>query len=125
MDSSLSPTTSEMMSDRTVAGYNFSARRPPLKSERCFLTALVSSIFAPDFRRRLVVFCLSERVNPMEGSGMRAEPPPEIRQITKSSSEGCPTSRSMFLTPRTPPSLGIGWDAGLNLICLVLGHGLV
>ncbi len=79
-----SPTTSERIRLIKVAGYDASASWPPFSPDKCFLTELISWIVAPHFRSDSVKFCLSFSVVPVAGRGIRADPPPEIRQIIRS-----------------------------------------
>jgi hypothetical protein len=51
------------------------------------LRKFISEIVAPDLRSAALTDCLSARVMPGSGNGISAEPPPEIRQRTKSSSQ--------------------------------------
>ena len=47
-------------------------------------TPIISPIVAPDLSRSRLMVCLSASVSPGAGSGSNAEPPPEIRQMTRS-----------------------------------------
>ncbi len=67
------------------AGRAATASRPPLIAERCLRTAFISVIVAPLASRARLTACLSASVMPPAGSVMSAEPPPEIRAITRSS----------------------------------------
>ena len=66
------------------------ASRPPLIAEKCFLTQFISPISAPERSSALLTACLSARVRPRAGNAERAEPPPDIRAMTRSS---CPSPR--------------------------------
>ena len=81
-----SPGTSDNNKVRTRAGKQAAAKRPPLIAERCRRTQFISEIDAPDFNKATLMACLSSRLIPSSGKGIRAEPPPEIRHKTKSSS---------------------------------------
>src|SRR3954447_15198690 len=78
MISRSSPITSERISDRSELDL-FICRRswPPLTADRCFLTAFISWIDAPERRSELVIFCLSAKEMPDAGKGISADPPPE------------------------------------------------
>ncbi len=71
------------------------ARFPPLIFERCFLTVLISEIFAPEASKSFVIFFLSSREIPPRGLTINAEPPPEISIIARSF---LPSRRANFKT---------------------------
>ncbi len=121
MVSTGSPTTSERRRLTTVAGWASLASQPPLKPERCLRTALISRMVAGDLiTRASVTALLSSRETPSRGRGIRLEPPPEIRQRTRSPSSASLTRRRMRLVPSTPASSGMGWLAPWSLILRVL-----
>ena len=115
MTSSGSPTTSDRMKAIRVDGYASRAKPPPLSLEMCLRMALISLIFAPHSRRRLVIFCLSSREIPSAGEGSRADPPPEMRQITRSFSPNFSSSSAISSAPETPLWSGMGWPTSLSL----------
>ena len=78
------PSTSERAKVSTRAGQAARARRPPLIALRCLRTVLSSATLAP-----LASRVSGERTEPVErqagnGCSIRAEPPPERRQTTRS-----------------------------------------
>ena len=77
-----SPGTSEIARVNTEAGEAAAASRPPLIADRCFRTAFISPIVAPEASNARVTSCLSASVSPGAGSASNAEPPPEIRQTS-------------------------------------------
>ena len=82
-----SPGTSEMTKVTTLAGEENCAKRPPLIFERCFLTQLISEIDAPQDSNCLLTSFFSSRLIPSAGTVNKADPPPEIKQTTKSSAD--------------------------------------
>src|SRR5437764_134144 len=68
-----SPGTSEITNVTTRAGAAAAARRPPLIADRCFLTALISPIVAPERNNARVTACLSASVRPAGGGERRLE----------------------------------------------------
>ena len=85
------------------------ARRPPLTAERCFLTQFISEMVAPDLSSVMFTACLSSRVRPGAGRVRSADPPPEIRHITRSSTESAPTIAMMRAAAARPAASGTGW----------------
>ena len=79
--------TSEISSVTTVAGAQAMARRPPLICDRCLRTQLISVMVAPLRSKARLRSCFCASVMPSAGMLSSAEPPPEIRQITRS--DGC------------------------------------
>ena len=82
---------------------------PPLTWSRCLRRVFISWIDAPQASRALVRRCRSSRETPGTGWASRADPPPEIRQNTRSFS---PRSRSRSVMARVAPRLrssGTGW----------------
>jgi len=54
------------------------------------------------------------------GRGSKADPPPEMREKTRSLSSALRRSWMIFTAPFTPLSLGIGCDVSFNITFLVL-----
>ena len=106
-----SPITSESMGVTSVAGYAARASFPPFIPEICFLIVLISCMLAPHFSNSCVVACLSAKVIPATGSGMSADPPPDMRQKTISFSPHFPRRFNIFSVPFIPASSGTGWAA--------------
>ena len=114
-----SPGTSEIISATTLAGAAASASRPPLMAERCLRTAFISPMVAPLFSSALLTACLSASVKPGAGRLRSAEPPPEIRQRTRSSGVSPRTSSKMRSAASRPAASGTGWPASITSILLV------
>ena len=74
-------------------------------------TPLISRIVAPERSRSRVMACLSASASPTAGNGISAEPPPEIRQITRSSGPSPATRCNISSAARWPASIGRGWAA--------------
>jgi hypothetical protein len=72
----LEPTLDDNNNVKTRAGKQAAAKRPPLIAERCRRTQFISEIDAPDFNKATLMACLSSRLMPSSGKGIRAEPPP-------------------------------------------------
>ncbi len=104
-----SPITSERMRLTRVAGWAARARPPPLTRERCLRTVLISCMVAPHASRSCVTDCLSSRVTPSAGATRSADPPPEIRQMTRSRLPAPLTNDRISSAPRIPLSSGTGW----------------
>ena len=115
-----SPGTSEIASVTTRAGAAAAASRPPLIAERCLRTQFISVMFAPDFSSARFTACLSSSVRPSAGAASRAEPPPEMRQRTRSSGPSPFTSSSMRAAARRPAASGTGCAASTTSI---FAHG--
>ena len=94
--------------DWQFACWNAAASRPPLMADRCRRTQFISLIVAPDRSRDLFTSCLSSSDRPSIGSGMRADPPPEIRQSTRSSAVRPCTLCRMRPAAARPLSSGTG-----------------
>ena len=112
------------MSDRTtvntLAGAQCSAKRPPFTAESRLRMVFISTMSAPDAKRRRVISCSSS--GGISGASKRAEPPPDRRNKTvsfsvrfsvsasasavaekvSSSGTGCPASRTSSV-PAGPP----------------------
>ncbi len=104
-----SPATSEIIREMTV--HDLSTCRsswPPLTADRCLRTAFISCMVAPERRSWSVIFCLSSSDTPWAGSGIRAEPPPEIRTNTMSPRRALPSTSRIFPVPFTPALSGTG-----------------
>src|ERR1035437_8413890 len=114
MTSRLSPMTSERSRDSTRAGAARRASCPPLMSEMCLRTVLISWMVAPEARSTRVVACFSSRVMPAAGRGKSAEAPPETRQITRSSRVAAAAICAIRSAPATPRSSGTGWPHWFN-----------
>ena len=80
-----SPGTSLMRYVTTRAGWAAAARRPPFTAERCLRTQFISAIVAPLRSRAAFTARLSSSETPSAGSASSAEPPPEMRQMSRSS----------------------------------------
>ena len=80
-----SPGTSEIRRLTTRAGCAAAAKRPPLIAERCFRTAFIWVMSAPEASSARLTACLSSSVRPSAGSASSADAPPEIRHSTRSS----------------------------------------
>ncbi len=106
-----SPGTSEIASVTTRAGDAAAASRPPLIAERCFRTQFISVMFAPDFSSARLTACLSSSVSPAAGAASRAEPPPEMRQSTRSSGPRPFTASRIWLAALRPAASGTGCAA--------------
>ncbi len=102
------PMTSESSRASTRAGAANRASWPPLMSEMCFRTVLIWWIFAPHASRILVTACFSSRVIGGAGRVRRAEAPPEIRQITKSSRPAAAAIPAIRRAPAMPRASGTG-----------------
>lgn len=63
---------------------------------------------APDLRREEVILILSFKEMPFAGSGMRAEPPPDIRLITRSFLSAFFAIFKISFAPFTPFAFGSG-----------------
>ena len=106
-----SPGTSEIRRLTTRAGAAAAARRPPLMADRCLRTQFISAMLAPDFNRARLTARLSSSVRPGAGNASSAEPPPEIRQSTRSSAERPWTIRRIRAAAAWPAASGTGWAA--------------
>ena len=95
-----SPGTSEISSETVRAGNAAAASRPPLIRDRCLRTQFISSIEAPERSSALLIACLSASERPSGGRVSSAEPPPEIRAMTRSSS---PRPADQLEDPARPP----------------------
>jgi hypothetical protein len=109
-----SPGTSEISRLSTRAGAQAAASRPPLMAERCLRTVFIAPMGAPLASRARLTACLSASVRPGMGRLSRAEPPPEIRQITRSRSVRPRVSASMRSAARWPAASGTGWAASTS-----------
>ena len=98
---------------RSLAGALAACGEPPagLIAERCFRTALISPIVAPERSSARVTACLSARLRPGAGRASRAEPPPEIRQTSWSSRPRPSASSRMRRAACSPLASGTGWLA--------------
>ena len=101
-----SPGTSEMSSVSTRAGWQAAASRPPLMADRWRRTQFISLMVAPHASSARLTACLRSRSSPAAGSGNSAEPPPEIRHSTRSSSLRSRTRSSMRCAARMPAASG-------------------
>ena len=90
--------TSDTSSETCCAGYAACASRPPFTAERCFRTALISAIGAPECTRaRYVAIRSSSEISSSMGFSTIDDPPPLIRKIT-SAEAGCASSDSQNRT---------------------------
>jgi hypothetical protein len=76
-----SPITSDSISVINVEGNEACARCPPFIIDKCFLTALISSIVAPQASSSFEVVCISCKAISFCGCTSKAEPPPEIKHL--------------------------------------------
>ena len=106
-----SPGTSLMVSVTTCAGWQAAAKRPPLMRERCLRTVFISKILAPLSSKARLICCLSAKVRPSAGKVSSAEPPPETKQITKSSCVRPWHKAIMRSEALSPATSGTGWAA--------------
>jgi len=84
MVSSESPTTSDRIKVSAAAGDIQRVNPPPLTVSMCFRSVLISSILAPQTNSKRISACISCKVIPGAGAENKADPPPEIKQITRS-----------------------------------------
>ncbi len=111
-----SPGTSEMISAQTLAGAAAMARRPPLISETCFRTQFISAIVAPERSKARASACSSASEIESGKAGSNAEPPPEIRQRTKSSAVRPDTASRISRDASSPAASGTGCAASRTRI---------
>ena len=96
----------------TRAGWHAAASRPPLIAETCRRTQFISPIVAPDASSARLSCCLSASVAPAGGSESSAEPPPEIRQSTRSFvAESLDEREDALPAAATPAASGTGCAA--------------
>ena len=108
IESILSPTTSLIIRAMVFLAGMYLSSCPPLTRDRCFLTVFNSIILAPLFIRREAVAPTSLILTPSAGTSKRAEPPPDIRRMTRASS-GIPRRKpSSFKLELTVSSPGTG-----------------
>src|SRR5215213_7664174 len=80
-----SPTTSERIKLITQHSSTiFFKIFPPLIFDRCFLTILISLIFAPQFSKYLFIVFLSCKFRGFNGETIKEDAPPDIKKIIKS-----------------------------------------
>ena len=103
-----SPGTSEIMRVTTRAGAAAAASLPPLIADKCRRTQFISEMVAPLFKRALLMPCLSASVTPSAGRARSAEPPPDIRQSTKSSGDRPLSMARMRFAAFCPAASGTG-----------------
>ena len=77
--------------------------------ERCFRTALISPMLAPERSSARVTACLSASVNPRAGAIQFADAPPESSTSTRSSGPAPSASFSACSAAFKPRGVGIGW----------------
>ncbi len=106
-----SPGTSLIANVTSVAGAQASPSRPPLMALRCLRTQFMSPIPAPLSSKAWFSCCLSAKLSPAAGAVNRAEPPPDIKQMTKSPAWACSAIASMRCAAATPAASGTGWAA--------------
>ncbi len=80
-------------------------------AERCLRTQFISAIVAPLRSSALFTTCLSSSVTPGVGRARSAEPPPEMRQISRSSAERPSASSRMRPAAARPAASGTGCAA--------------
>ena len=107
--SSLSPTTSERTMEKTFAGAQRSAKRPPLTFDRRLRIVFISSISAPQTSSCFVMSASSAGVT--RGDSNRAEPPPESRSNTVSPAASPDTADSAASAAAKEFSSGTGCPA--------------
>ena len=93
-----------------IAADAATASRPPFTAERCFRTALISSIEAPQSNQGAIQFAAFRPASRRGSRGVStsAEPPPDNRKKTRSR-ERVPASRSRIARPAARlPSSGSG-----------------
>src|SRR5918995_1840594 len=93
------------------AGWASRARPPPFNTETCFLTVLISPIFAPLLRSSDVSFFRSASSIDAAGSASSADAPPEMRARSRSSSPSDSASSCTLRAASTLLSSGSGWEA--------------
>ena len=103
----------------TSAGEARRASRPPFTSDRCFRTAFISLIVQPARSMSRARCCFSSRVTGAAGATSSAEPPPEMRQMTRSPTDAESAISSTARVPATPASSGTGCPASIWWIVLV------
>ena len=103
-----SPITSERIRVTRVAGAAALAKCPPFTFDRCLRIQFISLIFAPDFSKISFTAFKSASEHPSGVSAIKADPPPEIRQITRSSFSALLTIDIIFPVPVMPFSSGTG-----------------
>ena len=86
-------------------------------AERCLRRQFISSMAAPERSSALLTACFSSRLMPGAGSDNKAEPPPEIRQSTRSSGPRPWTISRMRRAASRPASSGTGWAASTTSMC--------
>ena len=107
--SSGSPMMSERTTEKTRAGEQRRANRPPLTAESRLRMVLISTISAPQPSSWPVISCNS--APGISGLSNSALPPPERRKRTVSPSPARPASRSASSAARKEFSSGVGWPA--------------
>ena len=116
MTSGESPGTSLISNVTTFAGAHIAASLPPLTADRCLRTQFISPIAAPLFSSARFTACLSASVSPAAGAASSAEPPPEIRNSTRSSAVRPCAICTMRSVARRPASSGTGCEASTTSI---------
>ena len=103
-----SPGTSEIINVWRRAGIQDWPRRPPFTADRCLRTVFISEIGAPHLTNISFTFCLSLNAMLSAGKVRSADPPPEIKHNTKSSSVRSSRYPSILPAAFKPASSGIG-----------------
>ena len=80
-----SPGTSETTMVTTLAGWATWASRPPLIALNCPRTAFITEMGAPECSKEVLRSISSSSVRSPSGIGNSADPPPQIRATTRSS----------------------------------------
>ena len=111
-----SPGTSEINNVTTCAGAAAIARRPAFIADRCLRTQFISAMLAPDLSNPRLTDCLSSSVRPGPGTGINAEPPPEIRQSARSCGPRSATTSRRRPAAARPVASGTGWAASTTSI---------
>ena len=108
-----SPITSESIKLRTLEGYAVFAKSPPFTLDTCFRIQFISKIAAPDFSNILFRSFKSSKEQPSGTSVKRADPPPEIKQISKSFFFAFFAIDIIISVPLIPFSSGTGCPASV------------
>src|SRR5512134_47834 len=109
-----SPGTSDRRRAHTAAGRAARASSPPFTAERCLRTELNGAMSAPAERSSRKTSVFSSADIPSAGAETIAEPPPDRRAITRSSSRTAARRARISLAAVRLPSSGIGCPASTN-----------
>ena len=106
MISSGSPNTSEMIRTINCPARHSRANPPPLMRLRCLRTVFNCWMLAPAPLKCRVTASLSSKRIVSTGAGSKADPPPEIRQMHRSSADRPRTRSKIRRAPSTPAFVG-------------------